>query len=347
MTPSATLSPPSAAQRVSPARIMNVATQYWQSALLLAAAKLDLFSQIPEEGISAEDLAKKSGSSFRQLELMLNALAAHGFLDMREGGYFCAPDAAQFLDKSKPGYLGGALAYAQDMYGPWGELARCVREGRPVSGERHLGNDPGQTRNFVRAMHERALQIGPALTRAFDLTGRSTLLDLGGGPGTLSLQLTRRFPGLRATVVDLAPIAEEARRILAEADPEGAVRVIAGSYLEDLSAELGDERFDAVLLSGQMHQETAANAGRILDLAARRLAPGGLLYLVDIMTDADKSAPAFATLFGINMALTRPDGGVHGRGDMEAAIEACGLQVLDRGTAMAEYPYTWILATRK
>lgn len=323
----------------TPARIMGAATQYWTSALLLGAIKLDIFSLIPREGASMEDLARKGGLSPRRLELLLNALAAHEFLEKRDGRWFNAADTEAFLRRGGPAYLGGALGFALDLYEPWGRLDESLREDRPVAGERHLRPGAEETVRFVRAMHERALAIGPALVAGFDLAGCARLLDLGGGPGTLSLLLARRHPGLEAVVLDLPPVADVARGLLDGREEGLRVSVVGGSYLEDLGPQLGGARFDAVLLSGQMHQESLEDCGRILRNARQILASGGKLYLVDIMAEEGGHSPRFATLFGLNMALMRPNGGVHTRREMEDCLVASGFAVIRSGAIPLDYPY--------
>lgn len=330
----------------SPQRIMGTATQYWPSALLLGALRLDIFSLIPKEGADSAAIARRGGFSPRHLDLLLNALAAHEFVERRGDLWFNAADAEVYLKAGSPAYLGGALAFALDLYAPWGRLHETVREGRPAfAGEPHLGPGAGETARFVRAMHERALALGPALVAGFDLSGCRNLLDLGGGPGTLSRLLARRHPGLEAVVLDLPPVAEQARLLLAEeAGPE--VRVVGGSYLEDLEAQLGGEKFDAALLSGQMHQESLEDCGRILGNARRALGARGRLFLVDIMLEDGKTSPRFAALFGINMSLMRPNGGVHSRGEMAESLARNGFRIIRSGPVPLDYPYFYFLAEK-
>ena len=113
-----------------------------------------------------------------------------------------------FLVSGKPGYLGNAIRYSDDMYGPWGEIEQAIRKGTPtVRAEAYLGGDAEKTRHFVYGMHERALGIGRALVEMVDLSGFRRMLDLGGGPGTYSALFTQRYPGLKATVLDLPDVA--------------------------------------------------------------------------------------------------------------------------------------------
>jgi ubiquinone/menaquinone biosynthesis C-methylase UbiE len=330
----------------SPARIMGAATQYWSSALLLGAFKLDLFSLIPPEGADLDELAGLGGFSKHRLETLLHALVSHEFLEKREGRFFNARDVELFLRKGAPGYLGGALGFAIDLYEPWGRIDACLRENKPVAGERHLHPGSVEMARFVRAMHERALALGPKILGECDFSGMKSLLDLGGGPGTLAHGLTRRFPGLRATVLDLPPVAEEARRILTEQGAGDEIRVVGGSYLEDLDKQLGGERYDAVLLSGQMHQERLEDCRHILAQSRKVLKDGGRLFLVDIMVEEDKTSPRFATLFGMNMALMRPNGCVHSREEMADCLSQAGFKVARSGTVPLDYPYFYFLADK-
>lgn len=331
----------------SPQRIMGTATQYWPSALLLNAIKLDIFSLIPKEGAESAELARKGGFAPRHLDLLLNALAAHEFLEKREGRFINAPDTEAYLRRESPAYLGRALTFALDLYEPWGMLHATVKDGCPTASEAlHLGASGDETRHFVWAMHERALAMGRDLTAEFDLTGAASLLDLGGGPGTLSLQLTRKFPGLKAVVLDLPPIATQATAILQDQGAGETVRAVGGNYLEDLEAQVGAAKFDAVLLSGQMHQESLADASRILMNAAKALRSGGKLFLVDIMVEDGKASPRFATLFGINMSLMRTNGGVHSRMEMQDSLGAAGFRVRKQGEVKSDFPYYYFLAEK-
>ncbi|MCS7062059.1 MAG: hypothetical protein RMN25_12970, partial [Anaerolineae bacterium] len=60
------------------------------------------------------------------------------------------------------------------QYPHWGQLARAIRDGRPVvEPAQHLGGDPEKTRQFVLAMHERAAAVGGRL-RVESYTGAGT-----------------------------------------------------------------------------------------------------------------------------------------------------------------------------
>jgi SAM-dependent methyltransferase len=81
---------------------------------------------------------------------------------------------------------------------------------------------------------------------------------------------------------------------------------------------------DVVLISGVLHRESETGCRELIRRAKDALAPGGLLILSDVFTDHGGTGPLFATLFGLNMMLTAPEGGVHADTDVAAWMAEAG-----------------------
>ena len=180
------------------------------------------------------------------------------------------------------------------------------------------------------AMHERALGVARALVGSVDLAGRHAMLDVGGGPGTYSVLFTERFPGLRSEVLELPGVAAVARELVHGAGASDRVTLRDGDYH---SADFGRGK-DVVLMSGMFHRETAAACRSLIARAAACLDRGGLLVVADVFTDEGGAQPTFAAMFGLNMMLTAPDGGVHADTDVQRWMAEAGFGSL-RTTALA------------
>ncbi len=309
-------------QAPDPGPLMAMATSYWGSQTLFAAVALGVFARLAQGPASIEQVAAATGTRPRPTGLLLKALAALGLV-RRQGELFAnTPVAAAFLAPGSPAYLGDALGYARDMYDAWGELERALREDAPVAAcASYLGEDEARTRRFVHGMHARAVGVGQALVRMVDLTGRRRMLDLGGGPGTYSALFTQRYPQLRSQVLDLPAVVAIAGEILETMGASQRVSVIAGDYHD---TEFPPDN-DVVLISGVLHREREASARRLIARAGESLVPGGLLVVSDVFTDAGGSSPPFAALFGLNMLLSAPDGGVYADVDVAAWMDEAGL----------------------
>jgi cyclopropane fatty-acyl-phospholipid synthase-like methyltransferase len=174
-------------------------------------------------------------------------------------------------------------------------------------------------------MHGRAMGIARVLVEVLDLGGRINMLDVGGGPGTYSILLTQRYPGLRSEVLELPGVAAVAREIIAAAGATDRVSLRDGDYH---TSDFGSGH-DVVLMSGMFHRESEASCRKLIEKARAALVPGGMLIVSDVFTDAGGCSPSFATLFGLNMALTAPDGTVHADADVATWMKDAGFSRLD------------------
>ncbi len=301
-------SPEAAVRGPDPSAIVRLSTAYWESQTLLTANRLRLFDVLADGPRSADEVAAALQLAPRGTALLLRACVGLGFLGEAEGRFHNLPVASAFLVSRSPAFMGNVIRYSDQLYGAWGELEASLRSGKPaLPAQTYLGDDPARTRGFVVAMHERALGIARALVPLLDLSGRRSMLDVGGGPGTYSTLLTERFPGLRSEVIELPGVAAVARELVAAAGASERVSLRDGDYH---SADFGSGK-DVVLMSGMFHRETAAACQGLIARAAACLEPGGLLIVSDVFTDDGGTQPTFATMFGLNMMLTAPDGGVH------------------------------------
>jgi SAM-dependent methyltransferase len=308
-----------------PSSIIRLSTAYWDSQTLLTANRLRIFDVLADGPLSANAVAAALKLDPRGTGLFLRACVALGFLAEHSGRFQNSPVAAMYLVSRSPAYMGNVIRYSDQLYPTWGNLEEALRRAKPaLPAETYLGNDPARTRGFVQAMHDRALGIARALVPMLDLTGRHTMLDVGGGPGTYSVLLTERFPGLRSEVIELPGVAAVARELVAAAGADERVVLRDGDYH---SADFGSGK-DVVLMSGMFHRESEQACQDLIARAAACLNPGGLLVVSDVFTDQGGCQPTFAAMFGLNMMLTAPDGGVHADVDVMRWMADKGMREL-------------------
>ncbi len=325
-----------------PTPIVRLTTAFWDSQALLTANRLKLFDQLAEGPRTAGQVAAKLGLDARMTELLLRVLAGLGLLEPKDGGFANSPTAMAFLVSSSPAYMGGAMRYSDQLYDTWGRLEQALQSGRPaLPAETYLGDDPERTRVFVHSMHGRAMGIARALVGVVDLSGRQRMLDVGGGPGTYSILLTQRYPCLRSEVLELPGVAAVAREIVDAAGAGDRVSLRDGDYH---TSDFG-RGHDVVLMSGMFHRESPASCRRLIEKARRCLEPGGLLVVSDVFTDAGGCSPPFATLFGLNMALTAPDGTVHADADVANWMRDAGFERIDVDALPPPMPHRVVQGT--
>ncbi len=310
-----------------PTAIMELGTAYWGSQTLLTANRIKLFDTLASGDLTSTAVAERLDLDPRPTELLLNACVALGLCEKKSDQYSNSRSSATFLVSNSPASMANAIHYSDDLYATWGELEKAVQTGvPPKSADTYLGEDEEQTRHFVYGMHDRAMAIGRALPEMIDLTGRKKMLDVGGGPGTYSALLTERFPGLQSDVLELPGVAKIAREILDNMGATERVTMLDGDYH---ASDFGDG-YDVVLMSGMFHRESEKNCRRLIDKARVCMDTGGLLVVSDIFADEGGIDPVFAALFGLNMMLTAPDGGIHADADVADWMTDAGFDAIDR-----------------
>ena len=324
--------------------IVDLSSAFYGSAILFSALENGIFTLIEEGEPTLDSLAGRSGCDPRGLRLLLDACVALGLLK-KEGERYGNTEAGKMaLVAGGPADLTQAITYNRDVYPAWGKLSQLVKSGKPVEAPAlHLGEDKGRTRRFALSMRGRALAIGRSVVPMIDLGGCRNLLDLAGGPGTYAELLARANPGLHGVTVDLPAISEVAREQIDKAQMAGSVECRAGDYHTDTYEEEG---YEAVTLFGALHQESPEAILSILKRSWRALKPGGRIFILDMMTDATRTAPSFSALFAVNMALTARNGWVFSDRDIRGWLTEAGFLPGETRPLPPPMPH-WLIEAKK
>jgi len=293
----------------------------WQPArVLMAANHLNFFNVLGEEALSAEDVAARCETHPRSTRTLLNACVALGIL-VKEGElYRNTPEGVELLVRGKPTYMGDGIAHQEDLWEPWGKLHEAVRTNRRAMERPSVERGPEIHRNFILAMHNRALQGAKALAEALDLSDRHQLFDAGGGPGTYSIFLVRRYTSLKAIVFDLPQTIEIAKEIIAEYGMDDWITTRAGNYFKDNFGQGND----VVLLSAILHSMGPERSRLLLQKSFDSLISGGLVVVQEGLISDDGTSPLRAVLFSLNMLVNTGEGQSYSGAEIMGLMEAVG-----------------------
>ena len=271
--------------------ILDWAYGYRKLMVVDTACELDLFGLLARRAQTADELARRIGARPLPLRALLDACVGLGLLRLERGRYDNRPVAEVHLVRGRPLYLGDLFRVFAAEGSQWLSLEELVRTGRSAG---HGPVDIGP-RRFTMAMHALGmLGEAPALAEAVDLSGRRDLVDVGCGSGLYSIELCRRNPELRATLLDRPQVLEVAMEIVAA---NGLAERVAPTPGDMLSDSWGEGR-DVVLLSDVLYEE-ADKSRRLLRAARAALAPGGLLVIRGYFSDPEGSQNPFGALFDL------------------------------------------------
>jgi SAM-dependent methyltransferase len=311
---------PSPKARLDTTRLQKIAQAYWESAALMAAVELDVFTALARGHDTIPQLAAAIGISARNAERLLTALVAMTLVT-REGERFAnAPDVQRFLVKDSDRYAGPWILFTKPRWTAYGELAERLRSGA----ENRLGAYESFTVEDARRYHAATYSIGMGAARLFsrsvDLTGRRLMLDLGGGSGAYSIVATQTYPGLKAIVLDLPPVAVVAREYIAANKVQDRVSALAGDFTtSDFPRDV-----DVVVMASNLPQYEPALIRLVVGKALAVLVPGGEMHLIGETLHDDRRGPLSAALWGLNEAVYGSTGVAHTESEVKSYLQDAG-----------------------
>jgi hypothetical protein len=108
--------------RLDTTRLQKMAQAYWESAALMAAVELEIFTAIAHGQDTIPAVGKTAGIGTRNAERLLTALVAMALLT-RDGDRFAnAPDVQRFLVKDSDRYAGPWILFTKPRWEAYGKI---------------------------------------------------------------------------------------------------------------------------------------------------------------------------------------------------------------------------------
>jgi len=315
------------APSISPTQaVLQVIFGFWLSRCVYIAAKLGLADLVQDGARTPAELAVLTGTHAPSLSRVLRALASTGWLQEESDGRFGPTALTAGLQSGTPGSL-RALAtteLGEEHYPAWGNLLFSVRSGElafdDVFGMPNWQYWAGHAEHadiFNRAMSEMTAIIEPAVLSICDLSGAKTIVDIGGGRGTLMSSMLQAYPEARGIVLDLPHVIEQGRQLIAERGLQDRCELIAGDFFQKVPSG-----GDVYVLKWVIHDWTDAQSIAILKNCHAAMPPHGRLLLIEAPLPP-RNEPSLHKLMDINM-LVMTGGRERTEAEYRSLLEAAG-----------------------
>jgi SAM-dependent methyltransferase len=304
--------------------IINIALEGARlNALVVAAIELHLCDHLTSGPATVPELAARAGISVRGCQAVADGMVALKLWRVSDGIYRNTALAEGSLVRGAPGYVGDEHPA---LFRAW--LQRFVRIADLVrTGEPAYPIDSPETLEFWSLLTPVLARRGRSVPRqAIERLGLTTaapqLLDVGGGGGALyALALLESNPNARATQLDWPHINQAAVARVRQAGFGDRFHTMDGDFR---CVDFGTARYDVVVLSHIVHQESPDSTAEILRRSARALRPGGRLVLVDWIVDDGRTGPTSALVFNLTMLLLSQEGKSYERRELAGLLTANG-----------------------
>jgi ubiquinone/menaquinone biosynthesis C-methylase UbiE len=280
---------------------MRLMDGFLTTQLLFVAARLGLADVLADRPRTAAEVAAEVGADQRPLARVMRGLAAEGVLVEDGDGRFALSEVGQALQTLR----GAALVRGDLYYRSAVGLLDCVRDDG-VAFERtyrepffdYLDHHPEAQAAFTSSMSGRSEQESAEVMAAYDFSGLQSVVDVGGGQGTLLAAILRRTPELRGVLVDREAVLDAARLRLRDAGVSARATCVPGDFFTELPAG-----HDGYIMSRVLHDWADAEARRILSCCRRAIPDHGRLLVVEaVLPDRAVDAPA-AVRMDLHMML--------------------------------------------
>lgn len=310
-----------------------------RAAAVRAAARLRVADALGEAPTTVEELAAAVKTEAGPLKRLLRALTCYGIFAEAGDGRYVHTDMSRLLRDDAPDSLRHIALWCTEpwTWEVWPRLDEAVTTGREVFTDLrgkgffdYLNDDaPESAAVFNKAMTRSSMQSARDIAEYLDLTGISSVADIGGGQGHVLAALLEKYPRLDGTLLDLP-------KVVANADPRlrdgGALAARAHLVPGDCRREI-PVQVDLYIIKNILEWDddsTRATLGNVV--AAAR--PGARVLVIENLVD-DSLSMRFTTAMDL-LLLLNVGGRKHTGDSLVARMTEAGLTV---GDIQAVNPY--------
>jgi SAM-dependent methyltransferase len=302
------------------------------TAVLYSAVALGVIDALDSGSASPAEIASACSTSEGATERLLTALATIGIVGKSASGYRLT-DLGRRLSRRSPGSLRDWTLFEGEMLArSWQGLIESVRTGKTATeldsqaGGRFeaIGRNPRFAELFDNAMVSFTSHAAQDVLAAHDFSHARSVLDVGGGTGTLLFEILRAVPGLTGAAFDLPRCEAGFCDAAAAAGLAPRAQFIPGDFFEGVP-----QGFETLVLKSVLHNWDDARCATILANCRSALAPGGRIIIVERFLPeqpANDARDLSITLSDLNM-LRGPGGRERTEQAYRALLGGAGLAV--------------------
>ncbi|MEU1128242.1 methyltransferase, partial [Streptomyces sp. NPDC005899] len=279
---------------------------------------------------SASELAEIVGTESVPLRRLLRALCCYGVFAETGDGAFVHTETSRLLREDDPNSLRYISLWCTEpwTWEVWPRLEDAVRTGTSVFPETfgkgffdYLHQDAGESAHvFNRAMTTSSEQSARDVAELLDLTGVSSVADIGGGQGHVLAGLLEKHPSVHGTLMDLPGVVARAdARLRDEGALADRVRIVAGDCREEIPVDA-----DLYVIKNILEWDDESTR-RALGNVVATARPGARVVVIENLVD-DTPSMRFTTAMDL-LLLLNVGGAKHTRESLLGRLSDAGLRV--------------------
>jgi SAM-dependent methyltransferase len=289
----------------SPPVLFQMATGYWVSQAIYVAAKLGIADLLKDGPQSCVALATATGADAPSLFRLMRALSGVGVFSQLGRDRFALSRLAESLQAEVHGSLRAmVITLGEIHYQACGNLLHSVQTGSAAFNHvfgaslfDYLRQNIDAADAFNQGVANVSSMLAYAVLMAYDFTGISSIVDIGGGHGKFLEKILQFNPDIRGTVFDTASTIERAKQQLRDNAWGRRCSYVTGDFFGSVP-----QGADAYLLCGVIHDWDDSRAVTVLRNCRRAMTKNSRVLLVDMIVP-DTASASFSKLLDLNMLV--------------------------------------------
>lgn len=252
-----------------------------------------------------ETLARRCSIRPRGVEALCRFAIALGLMRRAADGRVQRTDLGRrYLVAGSNDDIGPIATISADVWDSFTSFTSAVVSGPRLETAGYFGElGPAELAGFFATM-DRTARSKAEVFHPDEVANAYTLLDVGSGPATVTRELLRANPRLRATLIDAPAVLEMTAQLLAQEGLEARCTLLPGSFFE-VEFPRGT---DIVLLGRILHDWPDRECNLLLAKAVAALNEGGRIGVVEEIIHDPADPELWASLLDLFLFCRMGDG---------------------------------------
>ncbi|MHA1112907.1 MAG: methyltransferase [Alphaproteobacteria bacterium] len=329
-------------KRLNTVHLQQMVRAYRQSGALMAAIELGLFTTVSAGAENIDAVAKALDIQPLNADRLVTYCLGIGLLEKIDGKLRNAADVEQFLVESQAAYAGPWMLFTKPDWDEWGRLADHLRR---KDSPKLLGLHDDFPVEAARAYHAATYSIGMGAGKRFarlvDMSTRKKLIDIGGGSGAYCINAAKKYPHIRAVVLDLPSVVEVAREFIAQNDVADRVE----AQVCDFTKDPFPAGADIALMASNQNIYGPDTVRNVIKKAFDALEPGGEMHVVAHLLNADRSGPPEPAQWALGEVVHNSTGRAHSVTEVRGYFDDAGFTDVWDGDFLPDM-LEWVRGTK-
>lgn len=230
------------------------------------------------------------------------------------------------------------------LYKSWDKLSQSLKTNKPIA--REDGGDiesvftqaksseqaVEQIQRFTHAMY--GVSVGPAmaLTKVFDFSKYTRMMDIGGGSGVYAIQVVKEYPNMSSTVLDLDPVCRVADEYIEWFNLNSRIQ----TKTLDFFNEYLPTDCDIAFLSHIIHDYSKDKGMSLFKKIYHSLPTGptanssGAIIISEWLLNDEKTGPVPSALMSLNMMVETSGGRNYSFAEISEMLKGVGFKNIEK-----------------